>query len=84
MSEPKPIRCEGWRRYGGAFSLGPMQWEQCPGAAVVMLTVKQEGYIKAWPACLECWAEAIDSGLKVRDVRLIGTGGQKAVQKPVR
>ena len=58
------MRCEGWRRYGGAFTLGPVKWEQCKNEAVVILTVKQEE-IEDLPACLDCWNEAIDRRIKI-------------------
>ena len=51
-------RCEGFRRHGGAFTLGPVRWEQCNQGAIVMLTVKQDGKETTKPACLQCWNEA--------------------------
>jgi hypothetical protein len=33
-------RCEGWRRYGGAFTLGPVHWEQCEAQGIVRLKFK--------------------------------------------
>lgn len=56
-------RCEGWRRYGGAFSFGIPKWEQCKKDAVVTLTVK--GETTKFPACLECWKEAKDRGNEI-------------------
>jgi len=64
-------RCEGYRRYGGVFSLGPVTWAQCSEEAVVMITVTQDGETKSFPACFTCWHEALETGIKVSDVRLI-------------
>jgi hypothetical protein len=58
------VRCEGWRRYGGAFTLGPVRWEQCSNEAIVMLTVKQEK-VENLPACKACWQEAIDKKIEI-------------------
>ena len=58
-------RCEGWRRYGGAFTLGRPQWEQCKSDAVVLLTVEQDGKVlKDSPACADCWKEGQKAGIK--------------------
>lgn len=66
----KKPRCEGWRRYGGAFTLGPVRWEQCKEKATVMVTVKQEGGPKkTLPACDHCLREAqTTTGIKVLKV----------------
>ena len=53
-----PKQCEGFRRYRGAFSLGPVQWQQCSEIATVILTLKQDGQKQELPACAECWEEA--------------------------
>jgi len=54
-------RCEGMRRHGGVFSLGPVTWRQCADNAVVILKVKQKGEkAKEIPSCLQCWKEAQD------------------------
>lgn len=58
------MRCEGWRRYGGAFSFGPPVWRQCENEAIVVLTVEQEK-IEELPACLECWNEARERDIKI-------------------
>ena len=58
MSEQK--QCEGFRRHGGAFTMGPVKWEQCTEKATVLLTVKQAGDTKTFPACNTCWNEAIE------------------------
>lgn len=65
---PKPVRCDGWRWNGGIFTLGPVKWEQCTADAIVRLSVTQEGKLLSVPACLECWGEAIDRGLKIGKV----------------
>ena len=64
------MRCEGWRRYGGAFTLGPPEWRQCENEAVVMLTVEQEAVSKL-PACGECWKEGIEKGITILKVEPI-------------
>ena len=58
------MRCEGWRRTGGAFTLGKPVWSQCENDAIVMLEVEQEKTEKM-PSCLECWNEAKEKGIKV-------------------
>ena len=65
------MRCEGWRRYGGAFSLGPVVWRQCQNEAVVMLDIEQDGERQQLPGCAVCWQEAIDTGIKILGVRPI-------------
>jgi hypothetical protein len=52
------MQCEGWRRYGGAFTLGPVTWRQCANEAVVTLEFIQEGKPERMPACMTCWDEA--------------------------
>jgi hypothetical protein len=59
------MRCEGWHRYGGAFSFGPVKWVQCENEAVVELLVEQDGKEKLWPACLTCWKEAVANKMKI-------------------
>lgn len=64
-SASKP-RCEGFRRYGDAFSFGPVTWKQCRERAIVTLTIKQDGETQTTPACLTCWTEARNTkGIKV-------------------
>ena len=58
------MQCQGWRRYGGVFTFGPVRWEQCKNEAVVNLTVKQKK-IEILPACLTCWDECISTGIKI-------------------
>ena len=52
------MRCEGYRRTGGAFTLGPVKWEQCKNDAVVMMEFKHDGEVQTLPACRECLGEA--------------------------
>lgn len=61
------MRCEGWHRHGGAFTLGPVTWEQCEKQATAMLKFKDSDSkkIKTLPACQECWAECLKNGIKV-------------------
>ena len=73
------MRCEGYRRYGGAFTFGPVIWRQCENEAMVMLEVKQkeEGVYKG-PACGECWQEAIGNDkIEIISVEPIIAGGKK-------
>lgn len=65
MKTAKTVRCEGWRRYGGAFTFGPVRWEQCKNDAVVNLKVRQEGEVQEMPGCMECWNEAIENSGKI-------------------
>lgn len=59
-----PERCEGWRRTGGAFTLGPVRWDQCENDGYVLLEV--DG--KKMPACAECWKECRDKGVVIQSV----------------
>ncbi len=59
------MQCEGWRRYGGAFTLGPVTWRQCTNEAIVTLTVTQDGKTEQLPACLECWNEAVENNITI-------------------
>lgn len=58
------MRCEGYRRYGGAFSMTKPRWEQCKNDAVVTLTVKQ-AEVEEMPACMECWNEAKEHNIEI-------------------
>ena len=58
-------RCEGWRRYGGAFTLGPVYWVQCNEQGIVALTLRQDGKTKTLPACKTCWQECIDNKIEI-------------------
>jgi hypothetical protein len=68
-------RCEGWVRHGGAFTLGPVTWEQCPNDATIMLTVvrkKGDKLPPTLPACGSCWQRCIDdTNIKIVKVELI-------------
>lgn len=61
------MRCEGWRRFGGAFTLGPVRWEQCKNDAIVSIKVKQDDGEGIFPACKTCWKEAIAN----KDIKII-------------
>lgn len=54
----KVIRCEGWRRHGGVFTLGPVVWQQCENEAITRITVVQDEKKKTFPACQTCLKEA--------------------------
>lgn len=58
------MQCEGYRRYGGAFSMAKPRWEQCKNDAAVTLTVTQEDTAEM-PACMECWEEAKQHGIQI-------------------
>lgn len=53
-------RCEIFRRYGGAFSLGPVRWEQCPNEATVQ-GVDPKFPDATVPVCSECVPETVKS-----------------------
>jgi len=72
----KTPRCEGWRRHGGAFTLGPVKWEQCPSEATVMLTVKQQGETQTMPACNTCWQECIENKIEIVSAEPITTNAK--------
>jgi hypothetical protein len=54
-------RCEGYRRRGGAFTLGPVVWEQCGNDAKVELIIVQDGKKSVVPSCTFCWNEAMSN-----------------------
>lgn len=54
-------QCEGWTRYGGIFTFGPVEWKQCPNDGVVMIHFKDKKGELTKPACMECWQKLIDS-----------------------
>lgn len=60
------MRCEGWRRNGGAFTLGPVKWEQCKNDAIAIIKVVQDGKAEDFPACSICWKECIDKGIEIK------------------
>ena len=64
-------RCEGWRRYGGVFTLGPVTWKQCEAQGIVMLKFKDGKKVKKLPACKECWAECLTTGVVIIEARPI-------------
>jgi hypothetical protein len=71
-------RCEGYRRYGGAWTLGPVKWQQCTATATVMLTIKQDGKKQKLPACPKCWQEARGwKGIIVLDAEPIVAAARK-------
>lgn len=70
--QDKPLRCEGWRRHGGAFTLGPVKWVQCEAAPIVMLKFEEDHNCKTLPACNTCWKECIAAGVKILEVKPIG------------
>jgi hypothetical protein len=65
------MKCEGYRRRGGTFTLGPVVWEQCKGNAIVML--QTVGNDKPLPACNICWQECVDSKIEIISVKPIIT-----------
>lgn len=65
-------KCEGYHRRGGAFTLGPVVWEQCENAATVNLTIRDKRETKTLPACDQCWQKVIDSGLEIIEAKPIG------------
>ena len=66
------MRCEGWTRTGGAFTLGPVKWSQCESEATVLLTVVQDGEQQCMPSCVACWQEGIKSGIEIVKAEPIG------------
>jgi hypothetical protein len=64
-----PVRCEGWTRTGGAFTLGAAVWSQCFNNAVVILEVEQtengKTVVTKQPACIDCWKEAKKWPIKI-------------------
>lgn len=64
-------RCEGWRRHGGAFTLGPVRWEQCTEQGTVLLTVRQAGKVQTLPACRTCWKEVEENKIEILKVKPI-------------
>ena len=64
------MRCEGWRRYGGAFTLGPVKWVQCEEDAIAVLKV-QQGEVQKIPSCVKCWNEAKENSIKILSADII-------------
>lgn len=75
------LRCDAWRRKGGAFTLGPPVWRQCENAAIVLLTIQQEDKLVDSPACVVCWEEGRQAGLKYLDVKPVTPAECKKPQK---
>ena len=48
------MQCEGWRRTGGAFTFGPVTWDQCENDAIANIKFTQgKESIKTLPGCKE-------------------------------
>jgi hypothetical protein len=77
----KSIRCEGWRRYGGAFTFGPITWKQCTNQGIVELKFVQDGETKTLPSCKQCWDECLRSGIAVIKAKPIRKGITKTKTK---
>ena len=77
-STKSALRCEGYRRYRGAFAFGPVKWVQCEESALVVLKVKQDDEVKSFPACMECWGESQNSGIVLSAIPLKEAGDAKA------
>lgn len=73
----KKIRCEGYTRKGGVFTLGPVIWHQCENEAIVNIEFEQiwqgkKEEITILPSCKECWQKGIDSeNIKILSVEPI-------------
>jgi len=65
------MRCEGWTKHGGAFTLGPVRWAQCENEAVVMLVVKQKDKINKYPGCMNCWDKCKEFAIEIISAELI-------------
>ena len=79
------MRCEGWRRSGGAFSLGPIEWSQCENDGTVMLKLDQGGEISELPACQHCWTECLETdGIEVLEARPLLWANESALAQPER
>ena len=77
------VRCEGYRRFGGAFSLGPVTWQQCSERAIAVLTIEQDGKVQDVPACSKCWTEAMYyGGIKITATRPVAPNNE--VSEPAR
>ena len=68
------MRCEGWRRYGGAFTFGPVEWKQCAKDGIVLIRFMDGKEERTLPACFECWQECIDNKVKILEVSPIQAG----------
>ena len=65
------MRCEGWTRRGGIFTLGRPTWSQCENEATVMLEVAQEK-IEKQPACMDCWKKGVEKEIKILSAEPLG------------
>lgn len=62
-------RCEGYRRHGGAFTLGPVRWAQCINSATMRLRIQQpSGSTVELPACPVCLQECRENKLTILDI----------------
>lgn len=71
VSKAIHTRCEGRRRYGGAFTLGPVRWEQCKEDATVTLKCEDCGTVDTLPFCQVCWDEGLRCGIKIIEAKPI-------------
>lgn len=58
-------RCEGYKRVGGVFTMGPVQWVQCTNDAIVRLRATQEGRTRTYPACKACHGRAVEAEITI-------------------
>lgn len=59
-------QCSGERRFGGAFTFGPVVWRQCENTAIAMLTVRHsDKTTQELPACAICWQECLDTNIEI-------------------
>ncbi len=59
------MKCDGWKSTG-AFPFGGIPtMTRCNADAVVMLGIVQDGARDQYPACPDCWQEAIRRGVKI-------------------
>jgi protein-arginine kinase activator protein McsA len=65
------MQCEGYRRYGGAFTLGIVKWEQCKEEATVLITFIEKDETKTLPGCQTCWKECIENKYSIVKVEPI-------------
>ena len=72
------MRCEGWTRKGGAFTLGLPTWHQCEEEGTVNIEFKQGNEeITTLPMCNKCWEKGIEKEeIKILSVEPI-TDNQK-------
>ena len=68
------MRCKGFVRHGGIFTLGMAEWKQCEANATVMIKFKQnDEEINTLPSCNECWQRIINSDF----IKIISTEPMK-------